>query len=269
MLMLALSAAHSADKPTAPLPVVLPPVVQPSTPPLPAVPGIPPLPWLGVKVARPDSATRAQLPDLPNGIGFLVSSIDDGGPAVTAGIQPMDVVWKLDDQLLANEAQLTVLLRLKKPGEKVDLSLFRQGKPMVVPITLASPPANSHIVSPSLMDTAILPGAPGMPMRVVNVAERCARLETSDGKAELRENGDTFLVKITNSENATIYEGPLASHGDLTGIPEAWRHRVCALQRALENALNGRSMDMIRQPRPRVVPPAQPAPDTQNRTSDR
>jgi len=263
LLMLAVSAAFCEDKPVT---VTAVPTV---VPPMPAASGIPQLPWLGVKVARPDSATRAQLPELPNGIGFLVSSIDEGGPAVAAGIQPMDVVWKLDDQLLANEAQLTVLLRLKKPGDKVDISLFRQGKPMIVPITLAPAPPNYRILSPALVDTAILPGAPGMPMRVVNVAERSARLETSDGKAELRENGDSLLVKITNIENATIYEGALRNHDDLTGIPEAWKHRVCALHRALENALNGRSMDMVRQPRPRVVPPSQASQGDQNRPSDR
>lgn len=265
LLVLAFSAAYCEDKPAAPQSAAPPSVA----PPMPTATGIPPLPWLGIKVARPASDTRAQLPDLPNGIGFLVSSIDDGGPAFTAGIQPMDVVWKLDDQLLANEAQLTVLLRMKKPGEKVEISLFRQGKPMVLPITLASAPPNSRIVSPYLLDIPILPGVPGMPIRVVNLTERSARLETSDGKAELRENGDTFLVKITNASNATIYEGALGDHPDLTGIPEAWKNRVCALRRALENALNGRSMDVVRQPRPRVIPPSHPLPDALNNPSDR
>ncbi len=261
MLMLVFPASYAQDKPGQ---TASSTIEAPAT----ASVKIPPLPWLGVKVMHPDSATRAQLPSLPNGIGFLVSSLDEGGPALTAGIQPMDVIWKLDDQLLANEAQLNVLLRLKKSGQKVTLSLFRQGQPMIVPIILSSVPPNLRVLSPPLMDTAVLPGTPGMPMRIVNVAERSARLETSDGKAELRENGDCYMVKITNAKNAVIFEGSLGSHGDLTDIPDTWKIRIGALRRALENALNGRAMDMVRQPRPRVVLPSQPSADAVNRPSE-
>src|SRR6476646_7894543 len=80
-------------------------------------------PWLGFRVTKPDDTTRAHLPDLPAGIGFVILTVDAKGPAEACGLQPRDVIWKFGDQLLVNEAQLVTLLRLRKPGEVVSISL--------------------------------------------------------------------------------------------------------------------------------------------------
>ncbi len=60
----------------------------------------PPQAWLGVQLAKPEPSMVAHLPDLPKGMGFLVSSVDRGGPADQAGVATFDVIWKLDDQML-------------------------------------------------------------------------------------------------------------------------------------------------------------------------
>ncbi len=88
--------------------------------------------WLGLRVAKPDKSITVHVPSLPPGIGFVVISTDEGGPARAAGIREYDLLWKLGDQMLVNEAQLAALLRLSKPGDEVVLSGFRGGKPLEV-----------------------------------------------------------------------------------------------------------------------------------------
>ena len=56
---------------------------------------------------------------------FYVVFVERGSPAAEAGLLQNDVLEKLDDQLLVNTAQFTVLVRSKKPGDEVTLSVIR------------------------------------------------------------------------------------------------------------------------------------------------
>jgi hypothetical protein len=89
--------------------------------------------WLGFEVSRADDAVRAQLPKLPKGMGFVISKVEANGPARRAGVEAMDVLWRLNDQFLINEAQLASLLQLYKAGDVVELTLFRGGEEKKTP----------------------------------------------------------------------------------------------------------------------------------------
>ena len=215
----------------------------------------PPRAWLGLQVAKPDATITAQLPALPLGIGFVVRSVDAGGPAQAAGLQEADLLWKLGDQMLVNEGQLAALLRLAKPNDEVKFTGFRAGKPLEVVLKLGEAPAMKRPFPGDLVDSAILPGECGGPMRVVNVSERLASYSTDEGRAVVKLNGAVYQVKIQGPKDELIYEGDLPGDGSLEPIPESWRRRIHALRRGLDHALDGRMMP-TRQPRPRVVPPA-------------
>jgi hypothetical protein len=217
----------------------------------------PPRAWIGLQVSRPDESITAQLPSLPPGIGFVVRSIDPGGPAEAAGLREFDVVWKLGDQMLVNEGQLAALLRLSKPGDEIALSGFRAGQPLEVKLKLGKVPESKRPFPGDLVDSAILPGECGGPMRVVNVAERLASYSTDEGRAEVRKEGAVYKVKILGPKDEAIFEGDLPPDENLDQIPQEWRRRVSALRRGLDHALDGRMMP-ARQPRPRVVPPPAP-----------
>jgi S1-C subfamily serine protease len=58
--------------------------------------------WLGLQVSKPDPSMTSQLPSLPQGIGFVIASVDEDGPAQTAGLKKFDLLWKLGDQMLVN-----------------------------------------------------------------------------------------------------------------------------------------------------------------------
>lgn len=210
--------------------------------------------WLGLEVSKPDAAITAHLPSLPPGIGFVVRSIDKDGPAAAAGLQELDILWRIGDQLLVNEGQLAVLLRLSKPGDEIKLAGFRSGKPLDITLKLGEVPASKIAFPGNLLDAAILPVECGGPMRVVNVSEKTASYTTDEGRAEVRRDGPVYHVKINTPDGESIYEGNLPPNGSLEQIPAQWKRRVDALRRGLDHALDGR-ITPSRQPRPRVVPP--------------
>ncbi|RYD35797.1 MAG: PDZ domain-containing protein [Verrucomicrobiaceae bacterium] len=214
--------------------------------------------WLGLKLAKVEPAFSAQIQSLPMGVGFMVKVIDPSGPAVAAGLQPFDVVWKMGGQLLINEAQLATLLRLQQPGDEVSLAVFRGGQPLDLKMKLGDLPVGRDGFSTELAEAAILPGESG-PMRVVNVSDRTATYSTDEGKVVLRKDGEVYKVTISNPKEEIIFQGEVAGGETAEAIPEAWRRRVFALKRGLDHQIHG-VMEPVRAPRPRVVPAVRPAP---------
>jgi hypothetical protein len=210
--------------------------------------------WLGLRVAKPDATINAQVPALPPGIGFLVKSLDQGGPAASAGLQELDLIWKLGDQMLVNESQLAALLRLSKPGEEITLGAFRGGKPLEVKLKLGEAPLLKKPFPHEMVEASILTTDCTVPMRVVNVAEKTAAYSTDDGKAVVQLDGDRYKVSIHDPADKLIFEGNFAQDDKFEKVPDDWRKRVFALRRGLDQSLDGRMMP-ARQPRPRVVPP--------------
>ena len=232
----------SADTPTPKVPV---PVMR-----APQVPRA----WLGLEITKPDETITAHLPSLPPGIGFVIRSVNEGGPAEAAGLREYDVLWMIGDQMLVNEGQLAALLRLRAPGDAVKLSGFRAGKPFEVSLTLGETPAGSLRLPGDLVDEAILPGGCHGPMRVINLAEKRASYTTEEGRLEVSRLGEGFKVEIFGPEEQPIYQGEIPEDGSLDQIPDRWKRRVYVLRRGLQHALEGRMLPS-RQPRPRVVPP--------------
>ncbi|MBC8127453.1 MAG: PDZ domain-containing protein [Gloeobacteraceae cyanobacterium ES-bin-144] len=244
----------------APSPVVVPPPVVTPIPPMPGRFPQAPRAWLGLKVTKPEESITAHLPGLPQGFGFMIYSIDKGGPAEAAGLQEFDVIWKLGDQMLTNESQLAALLRLSKPGDEIVLSGFRAGKAMDVKLKLGESPEPQRPFPHDLVDSTLLPGDARGPMRVINVADKLASYTTDAGRLEVWKVVDACKVKIMGPKDEVIYEGELPADGSLDAIPADWRNRVLALRRGLDHALDGRGMP-TRQPRPRVIPPPPSVPN--------
>lgn len=70
--------------------------------------------------------------------GAVVANVADGGPAARAGIAEGDVITKIGDRLVRNAPELTVAVRAHDIGEVVPVQIVRQGRPLVVDVTLGS-----------------------------------------------------------------------------------------------------------------------------------
>ena len=91
--------------------------------------------FLGVGISPVSPTLTAQL-GLPNGSGLVVGHIVPDSPAAAA-LKEHDILLKLDDQILVDARQLSVLVRNHKEGDEVTLSYLRGGKPATVRVKLA------------------------------------------------------------------------------------------------------------------------------------
>jgi serine protease Do len=77
-------------------------------------------------------------------IGVLGQNpIISGGPADNAGLQPGDVITKIDGTAIGQTTSLTSVLDKDQPGQKVTLTVERQGKTIMIKVTLGTAPASS------------------------------------------------------------------------------------------------------------------------------
>lgn len=95
-----------------------------------------PVAYIGVLTREMPAELRSQL-SLPEGFGLLVEEVMPDSPAKKAGIKHHDVLVKLADQHLVNMEQLMALVRSKKNGEIVPLTVISNGKETQVNVTLA------------------------------------------------------------------------------------------------------------------------------------
>ena len=91
--------------------------------------------YLGIHTADVPEALARQL-RLPAGVGRMIESVEPDTGAARAGLAPFDVLHKLDDQILVNSDQFTVLIRSHKPGDEVKLTLIREGQRQVHAVVL-------------------------------------------------------------------------------------------------------------------------------------
>ena len=82
--------------------------------------------YLGIHVTPVEQGLAWHL-GLPDGFYQSVQYIAPDSPAAAAGLKEHDILQKVNDQLIINFEQLHVLIRSKKAGEKVKLTVLRQG----------------------------------------------------------------------------------------------------------------------------------------------
>lgn len=90
--------------------------------------------YAGLNVGPRAEAANATV---PAGVGIQVGFIDPKGPSV-GKVEEGDILTRLDDQMLFNADQFRALVRTRKPGDKVKLTLVRGAEPMVVECVLGS-----------------------------------------------------------------------------------------------------------------------------------
>lgn len=97
--------------------------------------------YLGVATEPVDATLGSQL-GLPPHIGLVVRYVDPASPA--AGVlHEHDVLEKIDDQLLVSHYQFSVLVRTREAGEKVTLTVIREGERRPIDVVLTAKPLPS------------------------------------------------------------------------------------------------------------------------------
>ncbi|HNC51954.1 MAG TPA: DegQ family serine endoprotease [Accumulibacter sp.] len=68
--------------------------------------------------------------------GAIVNSVEKGGPAEKAGIEPGDVILKFDGRTIANSSDLPRIVGGTKPGSRVTIQVWRKGASRDVPVVV-------------------------------------------------------------------------------------------------------------------------------------
>jgi len=143
--------------------------------------------FLGVETMPVEPTVAVQL-GLAKGTGIVVRRVAGDSPAEGV-LQPHDILIKLDDQILVNMPQLTVLVRNRKAGDEVKLTYIRGGKEATAKVKLGEHEVpklawEGQVAGPALQAfghafpgpgafglSQTLPVAPGMAMPAVPATE--------------------------------------------------------------------------------------------------
>ena len=106
--------------------------------------------YLGVTVTDTDAAA-AKLYGMPT--GAYVNSVEDGGAADRAGVQPKDIIIGLGDTDISNRTELTRVLRRFKAGDTTTITVIRSGERVTMDITLDEKPRDTQSSSGTVEPT--------------------------------------------------------------------------------------------------------------------
>jgi hypothetical protein len=210
-------------------------------------------PWLGVsKFSKPSMAAYAQLPKVPRGTGFMVERVSEGGPAELAGVAQYDVLWKLDDQLLVNQAQFMALLEMRAVGEVVRLTFSRGGENHEVEATLVARP-ESEKGRERADNLVFMPRIPGLPYQEVNTQYQTAVLREGKEVVRIQRVANRYKWVVFDDFGLEMTSGELASGKDDDFPPEV-KGRLKGKLQALIRSLEGAEQRRGNSPRVRRVP---------------
>ena len=79
--------------------------------------------------------------DVAGSTGAGIADVRAGTPAATAGLESGDIVTKVDDESVSSADELRQLIDAKSPGDKVELTLQRDGETKTLEVTLGTRPS--------------------------------------------------------------------------------------------------------------------------------
>jgi 2-alkenal reductase len=95
--------------------------------------------FIGIQYQQVSPRQGAQL-GLPGGTGgIIVTQVVPGSPAAESGIRPNDIVTKVNDQVIDPQHPLQSVMVKFRPGDRVKLTLIRDGREQGVDVTLGQP----------------------------------------------------------------------------------------------------------------------------------
>jgi Do/DeqQ family serine protease len=102
---------------------------------------------LGVNIysLTPDMAKSL---NIPNTQGVLVSQVTEGSAAEKAGIKAGDVITSINNQTIKSNSELRNAIGLSRVGDKLDVALIRDRKPMHLTAVITELPTTAAIATP-------------------------------------------------------------------------------------------------------------------------
>ncbi len=100
--------------------------------------------YLGVQI-QPVTEDVADSLGLSHNRGELVQTVQPGQPAANAGIQPGDIVLKVDGKDVSPDQTLSYIVANTAPGKRIPIDLIRNGKAMTLTATVGKRPSEDEL----------------------------------------------------------------------------------------------------------------------------
>jgi membrane-associated protease RseP (regulator of RpoE activity) len=198
---------------------------------------------LGVTVQTATDADKQQW-KLTTTDGALISAVQPGSGAATAGLQQGDLITSVNGTTVKNVADLTAALQNAKPGDSVTVQYQRAGNTANANVTLAAPngPAGAAGARPGRGRAGGFPGLPGMGAALGGNFDRFISNEAKVKDANGTVHTDTTIggtVKSATDTSVTVT--PNGGGGDQTFTIDANTHVLGRLGRkgTSSNGANG------------------------------
>ncbi|MDB6089454.1 MAG: protease Do [Gammaproteobacteria bacterium] len=171
---------------------------------------------------------------LPQPEGALVSSVEKGGPAEQAGIEPGDVILKLNGQLVTRSTELPVAIATLNPGAPVDLEVWRNHATRNVSVKLgAMEDKRTAANDPKHAEGGKL----GLAVRPLTSQEK-SQANTKEGVVVERAVGPAAQAGLQAGDVVLAANGaPISSVEDLRNAVEKSKGHIALLVQRGENRL--------------------------------
>lgn len=156
--------------------------------------------WLGVMVGSVNSELVKEL-DLEVNEGALITGFAEDGrsAAKAAGIKENDVVIKIDDTPIRSSSALIETIGRHRPGDKVMITVNRQGKEITYPVVLKNREGNVDVVK---LEERSGIAALGMDVEEVD-AKQLKQLDLKNG-VRIKKLGNGKLARSTDMREGFI-----------------------------------------------------------------
>lgn len=114
--------------------------------------------FIGVSIRDLDSklAEEKHIKDIK---GVYVNTITDGGAGEEAGVLEGDVITKIAEMEVNNVSELQEQVGKFRPGDKINVTLRRNGDEKIIPLTLKNRKGNTEVVKKDKLEVANVLGA--------------------------------------------------------------------------------------------------------------
>lgn len=158
---------------------------------------------IGVQIGEVNKDV-AEASGLSDQSGAMISRVETGGPADLAGLKAGDIILTFGGRKIAKWSDLPRVVGDTKPGQRVEMAVWRRGKPVTLMVTVGQTPSADQPQA-----AAPAPAAPEPVATMTALGLTVVDLTDEERTEQSLENG----VKVTESADAGASAGIAA--GDI------------------------------------------------------
>jgi serine protease Do len=186
---------------------------------------------IGVQIG-PVSDDVAKAIGLPSTLGAMVSKVEQGGPAESAGIRSGDVITKFDGKAIKHMTDLPRIVGSTKPGNRVPMEVWRKGKSVTLQVKVAEMPAADSEVAQAEPEAPKASPVDALGLKVTEVPEALrAKQEVSGGVQVAEAEGPAAAAGLAPGDIILT-----VNDTDVTG-PDQYAKLVAGLDKSRAAAL--------------------------------